>query len=75
MRKLDGEPGVVRLLEYYQRQDSFIIVMERPENCKDLFDFITGTVDKNIIGAPKMRNNYGAIHLLFFPIYLLFLAL
>ncbi len=48
MKRLDGEPGVVKLLDYYKRQDSFIIVMERPENCKDLFDFITGKNDHSL---------------------------
>ncbi|XP_013417004.1 serine/threonine-protein kinase pim-1 [Lingula anatina] len=41
MRKVSHIPGVVRLIEYYERTDSFIIIMERPEPVKDLFDYIT----------------------------------
>lgn len=41
MHRLRGEPGVVGLIDYFQRVDSYIIIMERPDPCKDLFDFIT----------------------------------
>ena len=38
---LKSVPGVVRFLEYFEKKDSFVIVMERPENSMDLFDYIT----------------------------------
>ena len=34
-------PGVVKMLEFYKREDSFIYIMERPDNYMDLSDFIT----------------------------------
>lgn len=42
--------GAIAILDYYERPDSFIIVMERPDNMKDMFDFITekGVLDEKM---------------------------
>lgn len=41
LKKVSHVKGVVKLLDYFECSDSFVIVMERPEVVKDLYDYIT----------------------------------
>ena len=42
--------GVVKLIDYFEREDSFIFVLEHPSDSKDLFDFISekGFLEENV---------------------------
>jgi len=53
MSTVSGLSGVVRLIDCFERHDSYIIVMERPEPCKDLFDYIT---EKGMLEEHLARN-------------------
>merc|ERR1711892_801688 len=50
MKTVQPVEGVVKLLDYFERSDSFVIVMERPDNCRDMFDYITekGAVEESV---------------------------
>lgn len=50
--------GVVQLLDYYEQPDSFIVVMERPEHVKDLFDYIT---ESGSLGEDEARGFFRQI--------------
>ena len=41
-------PGVIKLLDFIETKDSFMIVMEKPSNCQDLFDFIGFQPNENL---------------------------
>ena len=42
--------GTVKILDFFERVDSYVIVMERPESCKDMFDYISekGSLDEKV---------------------------
>lgn len=45
-------PGVIKLIDWFERHDSFIIIMEKPDQSKDLFDYIS---EKNVLDENTAR--------------------
>lgn len=50
--RVTGVNHVVKLLDWLEREDSFLLVFERPSPCKDLFDYIT---ERKIIPETEAR--------------------
>jgi len=50
MHTVQSVEGAVILLDYFERPDSFVIVMERPDSCRDMFDYITekGAIEESV---------------------------
>jgi len=44
---------VIELIEWFEQPDSYIIIMERPNPCQDLFDYIT---EKKYLDEHTARN-------------------
>lgn len=72
LEKVSAVPGVVSLIEYFEKSDSYILVLERPDPVQDLFDYITerGPLDeveardffRQIIDALIAIHSCGVVH-------------
>lgn len=41
LNRVNAVSGVIKMFDWFDRNDHYLIVMERPSSCSDLFDFIT----------------------------------
>jgi len=58
LRQVQAVKGAIQLLDFFEKSDSFIYVMEKPSNSKDLFDFIT---DKGSLEEELAKNFFKQI--------------
>lgn len=49
LNRVSCVPGAIKLIDWFERHDSFIIIMEKPDQSKDLFDYISerSVLDEN----------------------------
>ena len=59
MRQVSSVPGVIRLIDFFEMPDCFFLVMERMNNCKDLFDFIS---ENGALPEAVARKFFGQIY-------------
>ena len=58
MEKVCHLDGVIALLDWYEKEDTFIIVMERPDPVKDLFDYIS---EKGVLSEAVAHNFFNQL--------------